>query len=801
MTAEIIQIRNATLYVGHVLQTLRKLPSESVQCCVTSPPYWGLRSYGTEPQIWGGDPACDHKWGEVVTRNDNASGGPSVKQESNAGSRHVDYSDRIKRSDICHCGAWRGELGSEPTSGMFVEHLVEIFREVRRVLRPDGVCFVNIGDSYNAAGREGHGTRIGQKQGTNRASASGEDSCRSSDITLKPKDLCLVPWRFVIAAQADGWYVRDAICWSKPAPMPECLAPDTQVFIRRNGWVTRTNLGDVSKLANLPEILTPDGWRQIKNLWKTNKPAMEIRASSVERVVCSEDHRFPISSDRRRKKTRLEAASKIRHHGYADYLLYSPIQKHLTPPLTEWAGRELDKSLGYLIGVYAAEGGHDRGFGIKLTIGWIEDEFAQRIISAASSLGLVTTENRDGNAKNILIRDEWIYRAADAFVPGTCKTKSLCIELILNAPEDFRRAILDGYIDGDGSDRDGGGWIATSASRRLRDDIATLASSVGIVTSKGFGERADKRTGTVSRSHSIWTPYVSRRKPKAGTDGTFQIPPRARRLQGRNIEMIDIEVDGGIFLIGDGLITHNSVRDRCTKAWEPIFMLTKSENYFFDAEAVKEPGSDSRPFGDLTRQKDVDGSGDGRGSRFDAWRAPPGATRKLRNVWRIATEPEPAAHFACFPSSLPERCIKAGTSEKGCCASCGAPWERVTERIQLHRERPNELTKRSGEAGTGNHCANGVAGVAVETRGWEPSCDCNAEIAPCVVLDPFAGSGTTLKVAEQLGRRSIGIELNPKYAHEIAVPKIRLALTDRSVKTLKPLDGQKELFAFAEPDA
>ena len=172
-----------------------------------------------------------------------------------------------------------------------------------------------------------------------------------------------------------------------------------------------------------------------------------------------------------------------------------------------------------------------------------------------------------------------------------------------------------------------------------------------------------------------------------------------------------------------------SVRDRCTKAWEPIFMFVKSVKYFADMEAVRH-GSN------------------------------------LRNVWTMSAEPYAAAHFATYPSELPRRCIRIGTSIKGCCPTCRAPWVRVTARKGVKRHRPNDLTKRDGADGTGNHCGNTVAGVSVDTLGWQPSCKhqhTEADAMPCLVLDPFSGSGTTGQVAQQLGQDYIGIDLNPAY--------------------------------------
>jgi len=206
-----------------------------------------------------------------------------------------------------------------------------------------------------------------------------------------------------------------------------------------------------------------------------------------------------------------------------------------------------------------------------------------------------------------------------------------------------------------------------------------------------------------------------------------------------------------------------SVTDRPTSSWEPIFLLAKSERYFYDAEAVKEASvypDDNR----AAREHNYDRAKQGI-STLNPDRVWGGSGRNQRNVWHLGPEPYREAHFATFPTEIPRRAIKAGTSEKGCCQKCGAPWSRVVARQQIKRDRPNDYTKRTGEDGTGNSCANSVAGVESRTIGWEATCGCNAgQPVPCVVLDPFLGSGTTIAVARQLGRHGVGCELNPEYA-------------------------------------
>lgn len=145
------------IYHGDALKTLKGFPDESIQCCVTSPPYWGLRDYGVD-----------------------------------------------------------GQLGLEKTPKEYVANMVEVFREVRRVLKKDGTCWVNLGDTYASA------------WACNRRSQVGSGSPRMEERMdrlggLKEKDLVGIPWRVAFALQEDGWYLRSDIIWHKPNPMPESV--------------------------------------------------------------------------------------------------------------------------------------------------------------------------------------------------------------------------------------------------------------------------------------------------------------------------------------------------------------------------------------------------------------------------------------------------------------------------------------------------------------------------------------------------------------------------------------------------
>jgi len=144
---------------GNSLDVLKTLESESVDCCVTSPPYWGLRDYGVE-----------------------------------------------------------GQLGLEKTPEEYVAKLVEVFREVKRVLKKEGTLWLNLGDSYGGSGKG----PAGNFKDSGERHLDGITTPYSDDI-IKPKDLIGIPWRVAFALQADGWYLRQDIIWSKPNPMPESV--------------------------------------------------------------------------------------------------------------------------------------------------------------------------------------------------------------------------------------------------------------------------------------------------------------------------------------------------------------------------------------------------------------------------------------------------------------------------------------------------------------------------------------------------------------------------------------------------
>ena len=209
---------NAVVYQGHALDVLRTMPSESVDCVITSPPYWGLRAYKTEPIVWDDRRGCEHEWGEPIERAGYRS------NDSYPGPLQGIATQNRNTRDSCFClkcHAWKGELGLEPTIELYVSHLLQIFDEVKRVLKKTGTCWVNMGDSYNANYRGGAIPNEWHKQKRSKAEVDFMGKDAPDRCGIPAKSLCLIPERFALGMLERGWILRNNIIWFKPNPMPE----------------------------------------------------------------------------------------------------------------------------------------------------------------------------------------------------------------------------------------------------------------------------------------------------------------------------------------------------------------------------------------------------------------------------------------------------------------------------------------------------------------------------------------------------------------------------------------------------
>lgn len=270
---------------GDCRDVLKTLPEGSINMCVTSPPYYGLRDYGTA--TWsGGDPNCDHV--EKIA----AHGGERADRDQTG--------NIFKFRGTCEkCGATSSDnqIGLEQTPEEYIQQLVEVFREVRRVLKDDGTLWVNIGDSYYNY-RSGTAFVKQSVAKTDQDLPSFSPSRNNKLAGLKSKDLIGIPWMLAFALRADGWYLRQDIIWHKPNPMPEsvkdrCTKAHEYIFllskskeyyfdyeaIKEKGVIPAGTLGAKGSEERVaepgvnsrpPEYKVYDGMRQKRSVWTVN---------------------------------------------------------------------------------------------------------------------------------------------------------------------------------------------------------------------------------------------------------------------------------------------------------------------------------------------------------------------------------------------------------------------------------------------------------------------------------------------------------------------------------------------------
>ena len=606
-------------YTGDVTECLKALPSESVHCVVTSPPYYGLRNYGVG-----------------------------------------------------------GQMGSEATLEEYVLGLVEVCREVRRVMRGDATFWLNLGDSYasgkgtcfNPGGGESSLGKDRKEKGVHPLNRGNKSTL--SNQGLKPKDLMGVPWRVALALQADGWWLRQDIIWHKPNPMPEstrdrCTRSHEYLFMFSKGqWKSRvvalSNLnGEQFHFSNYFRSQTAKSSFSFTPSGIDHSPIVQLcvcLASSIYYTAQRQSQfSLPLFYSQEWEK-KLDGVGSSLIGGL-------PIKQRAAV----FASCEFLSSRGtskeflgklYSLGITLADGNDFR-------IGGVSIELSNSITVHSDSNGTIAV-NHSGKI---------------------CKFDFVHGQIIVDSPSDCKY-----YYDADA--------IKNPPSEALLQQIREGYEGE---SQKEYGEvGAQDASGTKSRiieglrrklmkSPDGW-------KSGRGAHGSFHVDGREK---GKPAE--GIEKQRG----------HGQPHQGFNESWNG---MSKQEQMIL--------GSNKR------------------------------------DVWTIATQSFRGAHFATFPERLVEPCVRAGTSEYGACGECGEPYRRVTSRV----EQETRETKT-----TGPHSQHGSRGhercdlpTAVEQAGWAKSCKCDCTgVVPCVVLDPFAGSGTTCLVALREGRAAIGIELNPKY--------------------------------------
>jgi len=657
------------------------LRDKSIHCCVTSPPYYGLRSYvGEQVAEWepvtytpmsgvqsitvpGCDPDCNHEWQDsqpihVSPKRDHDGSNGFSDTRGEEPHRHATSQDLNTGQWCSLCGGWRGALGLEPTVEMFVAHIVAVFREVWRVLRDDGTLWLNFGDSFAGSGK---GT--GRKKQPGEASAkqltnAGSWLDQRTDVgNLKPKDLIGIPWRIAFALQADGWYLRSAITWCKGSPMPESV---------------------------------------------TDRPA-----KATEQVfLLAKSPRYFFDNEALR--------------GVAKSL--NQLNRSDEVPLELIANRSTSARL-------AAQRGK-----ISLMDQWTP----YLILAALLSSERVLVEERRDDFRKIL----------DAFKSPADRGTSIAIlasllwvqsptELITNVLKHLLVILSEGDLDGEAEL-----WI------RLRSFSCAME-----------GHNA---AFTVEEANKVMTKVI--------TDA--QAIRNAFPLDAVSECFVDVDV------VYEAIPLLQAAYSCSSHVGNGLITKTLLEQFDLALRSIRLQQRRS-----VVRHDNLHGMGNLVPSQYTT--ETPADKRNAWDWWVINPHPYLGSHFAVYPPALVAPCIKAGTSQRGVCPICKAPWKRVVEKTVSQARQQRGYTESCTMRNDGVRPGSYINGSSI-TTGWRPTCDCvdivdsgaldpntgagidiekTPDPIPATILDPFCGSGTTGQVAKDLRRSFVLLDISHEYLH------------------------------------
>ena len=615
------------IYTMNCLEGLKQLRDNSINCCVTSPPYWGLRDYGVE-----------------------------------------------------------GQIGLEPTPEEYVANMVEVFREVKRVLKPEGTLWLNLGDSYASVHTGGHksakATVGSNKEGIQEIRQS---KAQPETYGLKQKDLVGIPWMVAFALRADGWYLRQDIIW--------CLSGGTWVYAKTQKGEMPMMIKDIARLdPKTVKLWNGEKWTQLLGMSRSERKGDEIELvlRSGERISCTPTHKFPTDKGLKEAK---------------DITIGDVLQFCRLPEPEQPRDCVIDEDAAWLAGLYIAEGSM-AGDTIQIAGHTKEIERWERLQKIANKYGGSITRTIDGNKMDIRMYGKVLVAILSELVSGKTAKNKCFAPVVWRYSNKFIESMLDGYLSGDGHyEKQNDRWrLGFTRNYNLERDLRTACSRLGY--------RLTLNLSTVLyNGRQLPTFRGEIRKTRSGhfNEKNMGEVLEINKSRCRYVWDIGVEDEPHLFALASGILTHNSkpnampesVKDRCTKAHEYIFLLSKNRKYYFDNEAIKEdaePESEKRYKSTFyTGKKEISGQGrPGNASNTPGYKKWTGKRNK-RSVWTVTTKPFKEAHFATFPPDLIEPCILAGCPEGG------------------------------------------------------------------VVLDPFMGSGTTALVAMQNQRNFIGFELNPEY--------------------------------------
>lgn len=619
------------IWQGHTLDILRQMPDEMVDMVITSPPYYSLRDYGTDPQVWGGDPACVHQWDETITAVSSGMLGMNErlqKETDNRGSKFVEEGfnkPKTSKNAFCRgCGAWKGELGLEPDFNLFVDHLVMVFEEVKRVLKPTGSCYVNMGDTYGGAcSRASEGGRAGFGDPREIVVNRGYDKC-----------LLMVPERFAIAMIDRGWILRNKIVW--------CLEETTKLFVKIDGLYYHLTIKELYDRKNknifvlTQDIQGKNIWIKVKNIFNNGQQeCLKIVTKTGREIVCNFEQQFVYKKtsikveNQEFRKIKIKKANELNDKDY----LYVNINVDC---MQEGIRDDYDK--GFVVGFYLAEGSF-----VKNRIGvykntkyflyaqrrWGKNEKQNKIVAVQFSCGIDDIKRgyidklkmydvkirQYGNCVNVQSRDRNLLDLIQEFVQGDLCDGKYLTNKVYNQSKKFLEGIIDGFVSGDGYYNKERYTVRIKPNYNLKDDLMLICRLLGY----DFRFYSVYKVKNNNKYYDVMSFAIRKNSYRSMQFNCYS--DKVEKIEKVGIKNVyDIEVEpiytsycgkgksskitkekkknkyNNLYFLSNGVWTHNckpnampsSVTDRLKNTWEYVFFFTKNKKYYYDLNAIRE---------------------------------------------------------------------------------------------------------------------------------------------------------------------------------------------------------------------
>lgn len=787
------------------------LKDNSVHCAISSFPYWGLRSYGLPNVVFGGQSDCSHEWG--ATQDPHKRG--QVEQTKWKNADGAGNGQNATTGQFCQlCGGWLGSFGLEPTMTLHVQNAVIVSREIRRVLHPMGTFWLNYGDSY-ATGKNGRSAADGKATGSD--DRTFRDKPFSTAGEVSEKNLCLIPQRVAIALQEDGWILRAAPPWIKRNAMPESVQDrpgnaHEYVFMFTKGKkyyydIERARRGKAESTMKDPRS-NGNGHRRDRDYpGSANNGGTNLGDPAGGRSLRTSDFFFDSldSYIAHLQAIRDNGGMLLDSTGMPDAFVVNPTPYRfahfacvdeetecLTPDGWKTHGElNCDDDLIASFDLFDKRLSWQK---IK-TIHKYQVENQDMVSVGERDLSMLVTPNhrtviRKREAGKTISDDYYVIRADEIngrnYIPVAAPWGD-AFHILAENLTSLRLAELCGWYVTEG--------YAIGANRiGIDQSIAVNPEKVERIRKLLTDLNVDFCEYLIKRTWQGRTADMVKFKLKGWIVENLRqvcpdkcLPVDCLEWSHQRLESLLVGI-----MLGDGSIRKDDGR---------MSVIQKSKKFIDTVQAIAIRLGYTAV---INQRKDGAWTCNITKRPYRSVRATNGigttiSTEKYSGiVWCPETT---LTTFVArrrgrvfitgntFPPALVAPMIQASTSEKGVCPKCGAPWLRQVERTAMVIKR-SDRQEQMGEFGRTQSSGTMVSPASSKTTGWQPSCKCK-HVSPvaAIVLDPFAGSGTVGQVCNELGRRFIGLDLNPRYLAENALPRAERLTSMATLETLPMFGG------------